>query len=197
MPVAVAKKLVIPQLPAFLQQYPGIELEHSSDDRLVDVVREGFDCVVRVGTLKDSGLIARPLGKANANQLRQPAVPDALRLSAIAGRSRRSRDHHRYTPPNLGVRPLGFEVVSDGGRWVKAGGVLTVNSTETYQASCLAGLGIIQVPRVGVREVLRSGELIEILPHYRAEPLPVSLIYRHRQGSSRGGYICLWSGSAG
>lgn len=63
MPVAVAKKLVIPQLPAFLQQYPGIELELSSSDRLVDVVREGFDCVVRVGTLKDSGLIARPLGK--------------------------------------------------------------------------------------------------------------------------------------
>ena len=63
MPVAVAKKLVIPQLPAFLQQYPGIELELSSSDRLVDVVREGFDCVVRVGTLKRFGLIARPLGK--------------------------------------------------------------------------------------------------------------------------------------
>lgn len=47
----------------FLQQYPGIELELSSSDRLVDVIREGFDCVVRVGALKDSGLIARPLGK--------------------------------------------------------------------------------------------------------------------------------------
>ena len=60
-----------------------------------------------------------------------------------------------------------------------------MNSTETYQASCLAGLGIIQVPRVGVREWLRTGELIEILPHYRAEPLPVSLIYPHRRNLSR------------
>ncbi len=46
---------MIPHLPTFLQQYPGIELELSSSDRLVDVIREGFDCVVRVGALKDSG----------------------------------------------------------------------------------------------------------------------------------------------
>lgn len=51
MPVGLAGKLIIPRLPAFLQQYPGIELELSSSDRLVDVIREGFD-VVRVGTLK-------------------------------------------------------------------------------------------------------------------------------------------------
>ena len=122
MPVGVARNLVIPRLPAFLQQYPGIELELSSSDRLVDLIREGFDCVVRVGTLKDSGLIAR---------------------------------------------------------------TLTVNSTETYHAACLAGLGIIQVPRVGVREALRNGTLVEVLPQYRALPMPVSLLYPHRRNLSR------------
>lgn len=184
MPVAVAKKLVIPQLPAFLQQYPGIELELSSSDRLVDVVREGFDCVVRVGTLKDSGLIARPLGKltqincASPQYLTRFGYPQSLDDLA---------DHALiHYASSLGVRPLGFEVVSEGAvRWIKTGGVLTANSTETYQASCLAGLGIIQVPRVGAREWLRTGELIEILPHYRAEPLPVSLIYPHRRNLSR------------
>ena len=50
MPVAIARNVVIPKLPAFLQQFPGIELELSSSDRLVDVIREGFDCVVRVET---------------------------------------------------------------------------------------------------------------------------------------------------
>lgn len=63
MPVGVARNLVMPRLPTFLHQYPGLELELSSSDRTVDLVREGFDCVVRVGTLKDSGLIARPVGK--------------------------------------------------------------------------------------------------------------------------------------
>ena len=81
-------------------------------------------------------------------------------------------------------------------RWVKSGGILTVNSTETYQAACIAGLGIIQVPRTGVREALRAGELIEILPQYRAEPLPVSLIYR-TGAISPAACICLWSGWAG
>ncbi|HEY4466969.1 MAG TPA: LysR family transcriptional regulator [Klebsiella sp.] len=184
MPVGMAKKLVIPQLSAFLQQYPGIELELSSSDRFVDVVREGFDCVVRVGTLKDSGLIARPLGKltqincASPQYLMRFGYPQSLDDLA---------DHALiHYASNPGVRPLGFEVASDGTvRWVKTGGVLTVNNTETWQASCLAGLGIIQNPRVGVRDMLRTGELIEILPHYRAAPLPVSLIYPHRRNLSR------------
>lgn len=184
MPVGLAKKLIIPRLPAFLQQYPGIELELSSSDRLVDVIREGFDCVVRVGALKDSGLIARPLGKltqincASPQYLARFGYPHAL-----DDLGDHALIHYASTP---GVRPAGFEVVSDGAvRWVKTGGILTVNSTETYQAACLAGLGIIQVPRTGVREALRTAELIEILPQYRAEPLPVSLIYPHRRNLSR------------
>lgn len=184
MPVGVARNLVIPKLPTFLQQYPGIELELSSSDRLVDVIREGFDCVVRVGTLKDSGLVARPLGKltvvncASPEYLARFGYPenlDDLASHALV--------HYAV---NIGVRPQGFEIsVNNQTQWIKTGGVLTVNSTETYHAACLAGLGIIQVPRVGVKEALRSGKLMEILPQYRAEPMPVSLIYPHRRNLSR------------
>ena len=162
MPVGFAKKMVIPHLPTFLQQYPGIELELSSSDRLVDVIREGFDCVVR----------------ASPDYLARFGYPQSLEDLA---------DHALiHYASTLGVRPPGFEVMIDGAvRWVKTGGILTVNSTETYQAACIAGLGIIQVPRTGVREALRAGDLIEILPQYRAEPLPVSLIYPHRRNLSR------------
>lgn len=184
MPVGVARNLVIPKLPAFLQQYPGIELELSSSDRLVDVIREGFDCVVRVGTLKDSGLVARPIGKltvincASPNYLERFGYPETL--DDLAGHAM----VHYAT--SLGARPQGFELNTDNQiRWLKTGGVLTVNSTETYHAACLAGLGIIQVPRIGVKDALRSGKLVEILPHYRAEPMPVSLIYPHRRNLSR------------
>ena len=184
MPIAFARLLVIPHLPTFLQQYPGIELELSSSDRLVDVIREGFDCVVRVGALKDSGLIARPLGKLTQINC---ASPDYLARFGYPQSLEDLADHALiHYASTLGVRPSGFEVVIDGAvRWVKSGGILTVNSTETYQAACIAGLGIIQVPRTGVREALRAGELIEILPQYRAEPLPVSLIYPHRRNLSR------------
>ncbi|MDA2046433.1 LysR substrate-binding domain-containing protein, partial [Bacillus cereus] len=54
-----------------------------------------------------------------------------------------------------------------------------------YHAACLAGLGIILVPRVGVRDALRAGTLIVVLPQYCAEPLPVSLLYPHRRNLSR------------
>ena len=184
MPVGVARNLVIPRLPAFVQQYPGIEIELSSSDRLVDVIREGFDCVVRVGTLKDSGLIARSLGKlavvncASPGYLERFGYPETLEdLSSHAV--------VHYTV-HLGTRPQGFELYQDNAtRWIKTGGILTVNSTETYHAACLAGLGIIQVPRTGVRDALRQGKLVEILPQYRAAPMPVSLIYPHRRNLSR------------
>ena len=184
MPVGVARNLVMPRLPAFLHQYPGLELELSSSDRLVDLIREGFDCVVRVGALKDSGLIARPLGKltqincASPQYLARFGYPeslDDLGSHAVV--------HYAL---NLGTRSQGFEIATDNGpRWIKTGGMLTVNSTETYHAACLAGLGIIQVPRVGVREALRAGTLVEVLPQYRAEPMPVSLLYPHRRNLSR------------
>lgn len=184
MPVGIARNLIIPRLPAFLQQYPGIEVELSSSDRLVDVIREGFDCVVRVGTLKDSGLIARPLGRLSVINCASPAYlerfgyPDTLDDLAS-----HAVVHYAST---LGTRPQGFEYFNGTSvQWVKTGGVLTVNSTETYHAACIAGLGIIQVPRVGVRDALRTKKLIEILPQYRAEPMPVSLIYPHRRNLSR------------
>ncbi|WP_072571119.1 LysR family transcriptional regulator [Enterobacter sp. SA187] len=184
MPVAVAKNLVIPRLSTFVQQYPGLEIELSSSDRLVDVIREGFDCVVRVGTLKDSGLIARPLGKLSVINC---ASPDYLARfgypETLEDLSGHAVVHYAV---NLGTRPQGFEVYRDNAtQWIKTGGILTVNSTETYHAACLAGLGIIQVPRIGVREALRSRKLVEILPQYRAQPMPVSLIYPHRRNLSR------------
>jgi len=184
MPVSVARNLVIPRLPLFLQQYPGIELELSSSDRLVDVVREGFDCVVRVGTLKDSGLIARPLGRlsvincASPDYLSRFGYPDGLEDLAS-----HAVVHYAAHP---GTRSQGFEYYDgEASHWVKTGGVLTVNTTETYNASALAGLGIIQAPRVGVRDALRTKKLLEILPQYRARPMPVSLIYPHRRNLSR------------
>lgn len=184
LPVDIASKVVIPRLPGFLQQYPGIELELSSSDRLVDVIREGFDCVLRVGGLKDSGLVARSLGKM---MIVNCASPDYLARfgypSTLEDLSNHALIHYTV---NLGTRPTGFEYVDDKQvHQARTGGILTVNSTQAYKDACLAGLGIIQVPRAGVREFLRQGTLIEILPQYRAEPMPVSLIYPHRRNLSR------------
>jgi len=188
MPVTMAKNLLIPHLPAFVQQYPGIEIELSSSERPVDVIREGFDCAVRIGPLHDTGLIVRPLGKLS---LINCASPDYL---ARFGYPETPEDlvHHAlvYYAANTALRPRGFDIFSNNTvRQVKAGGILTVNSTETWHAACLAGLGIIQVPRADVKNALRSKKLIEILPQYRAQPLSVSLVYPPRRNLSRRIYL--------
>jgi DNA-binding transcriptional LysR family regulator len=84
MPSGIARAYIVPRLPKFLQAHPQIELELSSTDRRVDLVREGFDCVVRVGALGDANLIARPLSPAH-RQLRQPRLPAPPRHAADAG----------------------------------------------------------------------------------------------------------------
>lgn len=60
-----------------------------------------------------------------------------------------------------------------------------VNNAESYIACCRAGLGLIQIPRFDVQHLLDAAELIEVMPAYRAAPLPVSLVYPHRRQRSR------------
>ena len=184
MSVGMATHLVLPRLAEFLNRYPALEIELSSTDHRVDVVREGFDCVIRSGTLKDSGLIARPLGAlsmincASPGYLQRygkPEHPEQLAHHAMV--------HYQQT---LGSHSDVFEYL-DGKqlKTVRSGGAVTVNSTETYVAACLAGLGIIQVPLMGVRDPLANGQLVSVLPQYCAPPMPVTLVYPHRLNLSR------------
>jgi DNA-binding transcriptional LysR family regulator len=62
---------------------------------------------------------------------------------------------------------------------------VTANNAESYIACCRAGLGLIQIPRFDVQYLLDSGELIEVMPAYRAESMEISLLYSHRRQRSR------------
>ncbi len=184
MPVSLASNAIIPRLPEFLKQHPNIEIELSSTDRRVDIIQEGFDCVVRVGTMADSGLIARPVGEmrvincASPQYLKKYGTPKTLE-----DLSEHYLVHYALT---LGGKPFGFEYQENGKyKTVKMKGFITVNSTDAYQAACKSGLGIIQVPEIGTRSAIKSGALVEILPKLKSEPMPVSLIYPNRRNLSR------------
>jgi DNA-binding transcriptional LysR family regulator len=181
---ALARELVLPRLPEFLAEYPQLELELSCSDRRVDLVREGFDCVLRIGSLVDSGIIARPLGQLSMVNCASPAYlaryGTPTRLADLA--------HHRlvHYVQNLGSKPPGWEYFDgQATRFIEMPGAITVNATEAYTHACLAGIGIIQVPLSGVWRYLESGQLVELLPGYRAEPMPVSLLYPHRRNLSK------------
>jgi DNA-binding transcriptional LysR family regulator len=179
MPLGAARNAVVPRLPEFLRRHPGIELELSSTDRRVDPVREGFDCVMRVGPLADSSLVARSLG---AYRMVNCASPGYVAEQGMP-RSLDDLSSHRlvHYVPVLGGRSPGFEHVDADGRtcFVPMAGSLTVNNSDAYVSACLAGLGIIQAPRLGLRDYLERGALVEILPDLPSEPMPVSLVHGH------------------
>jgi DNA-binding transcriptional LysR family regulator len=184
MPSGVARAFIIPRLPQFLQAHPQLELELSSTDRRVDLVREGFDCVLRIGMLGDTNLIARPLGRlrmlncASPAYLRSHGTPQSLDDLAS----------HRliHYSTTLGAKSSGWEY-PDGAAYgsLPMPGALTVNNAEAYEAACLAGLGMIQAPAVGMQHLIVQGLLADVLPQYRAEPMPVSLLYANRRNLSK------------
>ncbi|WP_374420091.1 LysR family transcriptional regulator [Chromobacterium sp.] len=184
MPSGVARYQVLPRLDEFLQRHPRLELELSSTDRKVDIVREGFDCVLRVGGLNDSSLVARPLGRFRQLNCASPAY--LARYGAPASLDDLARHRLVHYVSTLGARPAGWECHDgSGSRWLSMAGSVIVNNADAYQAACLAGLGLIQAPESGVRHLLDSGELVEVLPQHRAAPMPVTLLYAHRRNLPR------------
>ena len=180
----MARFTVIPALPKFLAEHPSLELELGSTDRAVDLVREGYDCVVRGGALVDSSLVARRVGEF---ELVNCASPAYLRKH---GRPKGLRDLERHFlvhyVSTLGAKPDGWEY-EENGAWkeLPMRGQMTVNSAEVYVAAAVAGLGLIQTPRSSLDEELRSGRLVEVVPRLRARPMPVSILYPHRRQLSR------------
>jgi LysR family transcriptional regulator for bpeEF and oprC len=180
MPERLARTQIIPRLPEFMRQYPGITVRIGARDRFVDLVGEGIDCAIRVGKLRDSSLIARRIGelaqinvgsRAYLAQHGVPQTPDDL------------KDHlavHFFSSQT--GRDMDWEYEQDGQTHVlPMRSVVSVSSTDAYTASCAAGLGLIQAPRLGLEEMLAAGELVEVLPAWRAAPLPVSIVYAHNR----------------
>ncbi|MDZ4299161.1 MAG: LysR family transcriptional regulator [Moraxellaceae bacterium] len=185
-PSRIARRMIAPALPELLSKHPDLQISLSSSDLAVNLVQEGVDCAIRIGTLYDGSLVVQKLGHialincTSPEYLRQhgkPHHPDDLTnnhwaVGYAAARNGREAPWEYHSP--LGSKQL-FQLPTK----------VTVSNAESYIACCLAGLGLIQVPRFDVQHLLDSGELIEIMPDYCAADMPVALVYPHRRQSSR------------
>ncbi|WP_212374349.1 LysR family transcriptional regulator [Acetobacter persici] len=180
MPGRIGRLIVAPALPDFLERYPEIDIELGVTDRPVNLVEDGIDCVLRIGPLQDSGLIGRKVGE--------------LTLMNVASPSYLARYGVPATPHDLSQHlAVGYASAFSGRveewEWMENGrlctqamaGRVTVNSAEALIACCLAGLGLIQVPAYDVQKHLQAGDLVEVLPDWQAEPMPMTLLYQHRR----------------
>jgi DNA-binding transcriptional LysR family regulator len=181
MPQAISRDTIMPNLHLFLKKYPALEIELSSSDRRVDVIQEGFDCVIRVGELNDSSLIARPLGSFKVlNCVSQSYIKNYGKPKTLDDLT----SHYivRYSQ-TLGVLDPGFEYVNANNQLqsIAMKSQLTVNSSEAYLNAALNGFGLIQTPIHGVSKYLESGELVQVLPQYAMPNLPINILYPNRR----------------
>lgn len=178
----LARNFLIPGLPRFLAEYPGIQLHLGEGDRLVDLIREGVDCVLRVGEPRDTAMVGKRIAL-----LEEGTFASAAYLEKF-GTPRRPEDlaNHRMigfvSSATGSVMPL--ELTVDGQlRHFTPPLALSVASGESMVAAAQAGLGLIQLPRYHVDA---RGLLTEVLADYRPAPTPVTLLYPHnRQLSPR------------
>jgi LysR family transcriptional regulator, regulator for bpeEF and oprC len=176
MPGLVSRLYVAPALPRFLARYPGLALQASASDRMVDMVEEGYDVLLRLGDAGDARLVARPLlttqficcaSPAFVKRHGAPATPEELAafdcLHFILPRAGRLRawqfaDGATFTPPSRA----------------------SFDHVDSLVEACKAGAGIGQFLSLSVQAELRSGELLPLLAAYQAPGPTLIALYQQR-----------------
>jgi DNA-binding transcriptional LysR family regulator len=181
----LARHFVLPGLPQFLERYPDLQLFIGEGDRLVDLVKEGVDCVLRVGELPSSGMVARRVAMLIEGTFASPAYIERHGEP----RTLEDLDKHRMvgfvSSATGNVIPLEF--VDAGKTQYKTPRVsMSVTAAETMVAAARLGLGLIQVPVYHLAADLAAGRVVEVLQDFRPAPTPVSVLYpQSRQLSLR------------
>jgi LysR family transcriptional regulator for bpeEF and oprC len=180
----LATYFLLPHLGEFFARYPDIELDIGLGDRMVDLVREGIDCVLRAGEPRDSNMVGRRVALLEQVTCASAAYLDANGTPASPSDLAR---HRAVNYAGASGKPMPFDFVVDGQpKSLQLRGGVTVRQADAYVACCQAGLGLIQLPRYHVEAALADGTLREVLAQFRPAPLPVSVLYPHsRQLSPR------------
>jgi LysR family transcriptional regulator for bpeEF and oprC len=178
-PTAFSQPAFIASLREFTNSHPQIEMTLGVTDRAVDLVAEGVDCVLRIGELPDSSLIARHIGLATMVTCAAPAyleahgTPHSLeQLDAHSGVSFLSGQNQRPLPWQF------LQAGQDCSYLMRKG--ITVNESNAYVQCGVAGFGILQAPGITLEKYLAEGSLVEVLGGYRPRPRPVSVLYPSR-----------------
>lgn len=174
---SLANLLLIPALPDFHARYPDIELQLGVNDRPVDLIGDGVDCVIRGGALPDSSLIARHLSTLSTITCATPGYLAAHGLPSHPNDLTGSHAAITYFFPQTGkVLPLNFSRGAENHQ-IEPRSSISVSESMAQIQALLAGLGVAQTFRFGVREHLLSGQLVELFEDWRQPSLTLSLVY--------------------
>ncbi|HQR10943.1 MAG TPA: LysR family transcriptional regulator [Casimicrobiaceae bacterium] len=175
MPVTLGRAVMLPLLATLAREHPRLAIDARFSDVYVDLVKEGIDVAIRTGPLRDSTLVARPLGTLELLLFASPSylaragnpatVPDLARHTAVL-----------FRVPSTGKdRPWHFRERGRNQTFMPASRVRVDDGDALVEAAVL-GMGIGQVPHAMVGERLANGELVELMPAMRPAPMPISAV---------------------
>jgi len=177
-PSPFARMILIPALPAFHAKYPEIQLDLGVSDRVVDLIDENVDCVVRGGELTDLSLMARHIGDL---QLGVYAAPSYVERAGTPVHPRELEDTHHRIVGFLWARTgkvFPYAMHCNGERVNVLGRyVLAVDDGNAYLSAGLAGLGVLWLPDYMSREHLAHGELVPLFENWRLDPMPMYVAF--------------------
>lgn len=189
----MATQLVIPALPTFYKQYPDVQLDLGVSDRPSDLIGEHIDCVLRAGTITDPSLIARHIGDLSQIIC---ASPSYLRRGTPAHPVELEQGSHELMPYFFAGTGQRLEIVlkrEEEERSVKGPYRMSCNDAKCSAGGGLAGLGIIGTLSIVARPYLDDGRLVQLLPDWTADTVPVSIVYAlNRHLSARVGVFAEW-----
>lgn len=177
-PQVVASEELPYWLPAFLQRYPDVSVDVNADDQMVDVVGGGFDLILRIAAvLPDSQLVARELAHCERVLVASPSYLARHGLPRLPG------DLSSHPLIDLGIPAARVPWTLHGPRGatatVEVGQRLRVDATPALHAATRAGMGIALFTALTVREDLRTGSLIRVLPGWNGGHRHYFALYPH------------------
>ncbi len=174
---SLALLVIIPALPDFHARYPDIQVELGVTDRLVDLIGENVDCVVRAGELTDQSLIARRIGALDFITCAAPSYLD--RYGEPRHPTDFDKDHYvvgyfqagtgRSFPHNFALNGERYQV---SGRYI-----VSVNDSNAYVGAALAGFGAIHAPTFMVQHHIDTGALRRVLDGWTSDHMPLHVVY--------------------
>lgn len=180
LPMSFGMSHLSPLISEFLSHHPALQFQIELADRYVDVIGEGVDMAIRIGTLADSTLIARPLGELKRVICCSPGYLQR------AGTPQQPEELLQHACLRYGREGLnGWELQVNGkAKWLAVQGPMVSNNGEVLRDAALAGLGLVLLPAFIVETDLQRGELVTVLDGCQPPPLSLNAVYpQHRQRS--------------
>jgi len=162
----------------YLQQHPRVQVDVALNDRVVDLVEEGFDLGIRVATRVDPGLVARKLTRA---RIVACASPGYLKQHGTPKSPEDLADHNCLCYAYWSLQNEWQFRRKGAVRKVRVAGNLRGNNGDILSTAAIEGLGVILHPTFLVYEALRERKLVRILPDWEHDDLTVFAVYPNRK----------------